>query len=303
VTYQYALIDFGSVKQEASYIPGVPKIVRNGFFQWSYGTGYGDLQPLNFQQNIVFPEAPNAVGGLLWTPSWNSWTITPVEGGVGQNGIATALGAIHVLQDNVPGFTTGVTQAGSAFAGVAANAGFRGPATNGNQLILLPSTTCSSPQDPTNSAYSRQWLWLALALACDIAQATCMANAAVTTSTFNYPADGNQLCATDGFCRNATIQVTSVPSDITFKFGATGALKLGWYAWEYDGWFGPLHNINSQNVFTVPEQMGATCLYLNLAPPLTATVTLGYNPEGIMSQYSTAGEINLLANILSGLGI
>jgi hypothetical protein len=104
-----------------------------------------------------------------------------------------------------------------------------------------------------------------------------------------------------GVPRNAVINCSISVPDSSQNFGNQGAKMLGYYAWDYNGFKGPLNFLNSLNTWAVPELPNPTGLYLILKSGVQGTVTMGVNEFQQTAMLSTLGTINMMANQLTGL--
>jgi hypothetical protein len=259
------------------------------------------LQPVNFQHALLIPEAQGATGGYLWLKPDLAWSLTNVD--YPPNGFS--LTTINGLSN----FALALYDAWQN----PEDGGENGPANNTGGTIRLPYTGPGNVLNLADAGVSGSWhlaspnignwplLMSALQFACEIAQQTCMYNASQTTQDFTGLSQDNLLEVSAGVARSALIEVYIAPEMSSVLFGSTGVPMLGWYAWEYDGYYGSLQYLNSFEQWTIPEQPTATGLYLILQPGVEANVTIGVNEFVSMSTVTTFGEINFAAGVAAGL--
>lgn len=294
-------VNTGLTGKKHTFLPGVPTGQRLGWCQFYYGHYAGSLQPINFAQSILIPEFQGATGGKLYMNEGVSWTVVPVNDP--PNGFSLenpsgllnyALNALSGASYTLPGF--------GEFDQNQRNGKFQIPRVNSTGKLdsaPIEENELTHSHDTNSGDYA--FYATAVAWASDIAQMCAMYNAAETfedTGSFTL----FKLCTPSaGVPRNAKIIISLAPPIPSNNFGATGAPMLGHYCWVYDGYMGPLHYINNLNVWAVPELPFATDLYVVLKPGVVGSVTLGVNEFVTLATITVTGQINFLANQLSGL--
>lgn len=285
-----------------SYVPGVPKCFRLGFYQFQYGLYVGKLQPINWLQCQCFPERPGATGMYIFVPddiAWNAATyLEPTDG----MSVETEDGIVNLIENEIAGISDGNISDVPTIGTTPDQAPAQIPVKNNTALVKVASGKSLTLSRTDGTALGAQPWLLALAMATDIAQKVCMWDASETTQTFPNPARSSLLVPTAGAPKWAQIDVFSVTSDPNLEWGSRGIPILGKCAWDYDGYKTPAEDINGLMMVTAPPAPGATGFYILLKPGVKVNVTLGVNTYDMSSIISDLGEINLLANKLAGLG-
>lgn len=282
-------------------MPGIPPAQRIGWCQFNYGQGYGKLQPISFAQSMLIPEQPGAIGGIIMVPADVTWTAhaySEPDNGFSFSSLASytnmALGVFNGLKGAARGHFGPVDQA-QASTQMPINT--FPPTGQTLQDTGAGNSWMGFPVQGTN--YSA---WIALlAYASEIAQQACMYNQSETFEDSGTISGASLFAPTDGVPRSAAIQVGHHPVKSSYNFGSTGALMLGYYAWDYDGYKGPLHYINNVDTWTIPEAPSSTGLYVMLKPGVNANIHMGVNEFISTSMITSTGEVNLAAGITRGI--
>lgn len=298
---RYALFDCGTTAKNQTWLPGEPTAQRIGWCQFVYSGFSGRLIPISFAQSILIPDFQGPAGGRIFVPDSVTYSLTEVSepaGGFTLNNLSGPLNYTLAEPTNWFPPISGAHQGGTSELHQNCNIPYATLAG------VLKTDVGSNPQalaDATAQYSNWSALMALLSFATDIAQQTCMYNASETTEEFTT-LTGSTLCVPGaGVPRSAQIDCFTYPIDAGSNFGKTGALMLGHYAWYYDGYYGPIHYLNSAQSFSVPELPSATGLYLLLKAGVKANVTLGVNEYTTTSTITSLGTINFLANFLSGL--
>jgi hypothetical protein len=299
--YRCAYLDVGTTANGKIRVPGNPNVINAGWCQWYYGSYLGKMQPINFAQSILIPDDQGPNGLQLWLDEDINGTCIPVD--LPANGFSAQTQT--KLLNFALGAVNGIIAAGSGGVLNTPVGGYPQISTpkvaGGNTLVQTDPNYVSVPQEPTTGVSAWGPLCTILCFAIDIAQRTCMYNAAETyQDTGSFSGYGLKTPA-GGVPRSAAINISSYPPESWNYFGSTGALMLGHFAWEYDGFFGPLQYLNAAKTWTVPELPTATGLYIILKPGVVGSINFGVNQYINTSIQTSLGEINLLAGKLSGL--
>lgn len=298
---QYVTVDMGAVTPESPYVvPGVPPLCRSGFATFNYGTHEGPLHPILWRQSLFVPEAVGATGFNVYTGSYNTYTVN-LQGQPGQGlNLTTVKGILNLIAGITAGITPGSagenTDTGTQFLdGVTAPS----PATN----LLWSQVSCPrvvGVGDTQSIAKDVNTLLTALAFSSEIAQWTVAKNIAETEST--YPSlQGSILTQpASGTVRYAKLDIFQTPNSNTSYWGQTGLRKLGYAAFEHDGFFEEAIYLNQTTLYAQPRLPGATGFYLLLDPGVKANLTLGINESIATSMFTSLGEINLVAGTVKG---
>jgi hypothetical protein len=299
---QYVTVDMGAVTPESPYVvPGVPPLCRSGFATFSYGTHEGPLHPILWRQSIIVPEAIGATGVNVYTGSYNTYTVS-LQGQPGQGlSIATVSGLLNLVAGIVGGITQGApgenTDTGTQFVdGVTAPS----PANS----IFWRQVACPRVVgigDTQSIAKDVNTLLTALAFTSEIAQWCVGRNIAETESTYPSLSGSVLTQPTSGTVRYAKLDIFATPDSNTSYWGKTGLRKLGYAAFEHDGFYEEPYYLNTTTLYAQPRLPGATGFYLLLDPGVKANLTLGINEFIATSTFTSLGEINFLAGITKGL--
>ena len=250
---------------------------------------------------MLIPEAEQPTGCKIWVPPDVHWTMQPIIDP--PNGITMSNSAGRF--DPAAGVVDGIGGGDVNYLG-------QGMSVDSNTLTMA---TVNLPKALQLNGYINsgaqqllsklpgeyQFYSLALAMVTDIAQQTCLANAAETQIAYSVFGGSNLLAPTTGVPRNAQMSLSYSVLRPDMKFGSTGLLMLGYYAWDYNGYKGPLRYLNSTSAWAVPDLPNPTGLYVVLKPGVSGFVDLGVNEYQQTAMIGTLGTINLLANQLTGL--
>jgi hypothetical protein len=167
---------------------------------------------------------------------------------------------------------------------------------------LVPATTDAQRAAAGNVGTGRymNFLLCALAFASEIAQQAAFQNMSEDTQTWASLTGSVLEIPTVGRPTYAFVQCASPPTGISYKFGSSGALMLGHYAWEYNGFFGPLKYLNASDNFMMPELSNVTGLYLMLKPGVSVNLTMGYASFDGTALTTVLGQIQFAAGRLAG---
>jgi hypothetical protein len=300
VGIRYALIDVGATAQPRIRVPGIPTAQNVGWYQFVYGTFAGKLQPINFAQSILIPEAQGPTGGYLFLPPGTAWNLTTADDPPNGISVTTAVGIVNLTLNALGGLTNGViapvTQMGTARA-IGTEVQYVG---SGNLLTAGPNANTVVVADEVNLQTNFGFYMALLSFASEIAQWTCYYNASQTFTEYASQTGANLFPLTPVPCRSLQIIVPSVPSGTNYRFGSTGALMLGHYAWYYDGYYGPLKYINNSTLYAEPEMPTANGVYVMLKPGVQANIIVGTSTYAIEAMATATGYIGLLSGIVSG---
>lgn len=298
-----ARIDFGASTEFKWGVGHTPGAKRFGFAQFVADGYKGKLHQLGFAQNFVLPEMANADTVWIFTDPLNSWDVGITKADSQSFDVRTAIGAINIAK----AIATGITNGSPAPATYQCNLfpqGWTLPFSDGAGGVSNQATAQGdSLVDVLHGTGTTGFLTACLAYASEIAQWCVNRNIAASYQDIG-PFTGEHLAQpTSGAARNAKLTFTTTDTSPDYNFGATGIPMLGWYAWEYDGFYGPLQYINDHAIYTEPEAAEATGIYVICKNGITCSGLLGVAPYDLVSMASGLGEINLLASVLTGLGL
>lgn len=297
---KFAEIYSGPVNASMNRKMPAPGPMRFGFYRFFWQQCAGPLRKINQSAQICFPDHPNATG----------FEVYPADG-------VTCGYRCSRVTSLSPDVTCPESPMNFMANQLAPPTGYASPVdgnwqgTNDSFQVHIPQfqgapntqTTPPIPEhDSQNGTYGGRALntkLVLLGLACEIASLTVMADMAATTETFASVQNTPYITVTDGVMRNAQITITNVPSNADCKFGPTGLIYVGAWAFEYNGVFEEWQWINCKNQRMWPAGVEPTGLQIWLKPYVTANVTVGVNPYGSQGVLSSLGEINYLAGYVS----
>ena len=296
----YAQVSTASSGVKHNFLPGVPVAQRLGWLQFVYGTYGGKLHPLNFANSIVFPEAAGATGGNMFVPDDVSWSVQTMAEPSNGFSVTTSAGLINLALDLITNLSAGgscTDELEPPFVQGTLALPYAGAA---NTMATTPSEGFGVTSAYSLPIFELNCLLAILGFASEIAQQCAFYNAAETYTSYG-PYTGSQLVTpTSGVPRSAQIYVASPPTGASYNFGATGALMLGHFCWEYSGFYGPLQYLNGKETYTVPEDPSVTGLYLILKPGVSATVEMGINEFAATALTTSLGTISMIAGLATG---
>jgi hypothetical protein len=277
-------------------------MIRNlGWYAFAYHGAYGRIQPINFDQQILIPELGGATGLTCWCPADIDYYMQPIIEPPSGFTVANSSG----IFDPTTGVLDGIAGGTTAFDGIgmSADSGHFNLATVSLPKTMSPlayiNTGCQQLLSKVSGEYT--FYAIALAMATDIAQQCCFQNAAETQTTFTYGTDTQPFTPTTGVPRNALLTVGTVPAIASNNFGSNGLKMLGYYAWDYNGYKGTLRYINNIKTWCAPELPNPTGLWVKMKPGVTMTCDMGVNEFQQESMITALGELNFMANKLTGL--
>ena len=298
---QYALVDFGTLDNPVSTVRGSPPLARYGFATFGYGNYFEPLQQLTWQKNFLVPSFPGADSLQIFTFPAATYTVA-LNGNPGQGlGVQTVQGAINIGQAIFAGVHKSI--AGNFDGSLLRFTGtpelpFPTSATDKLSKLYLMTDWYASLQGTLNKMNP---LLIALAFASEIAQATVLQNMAETTQDVPNFTGSNLIMPTSGVVRSAFLGAISVPKSKVYEYGNYGASKLGYYAWDYNDFKTPAKCVNTQQFVSFPPIPGATGFYVITMPNITMNGQIGVNEFTATAMQTFLGQINLGANILTGL--
>lgn len=298
---RWAALNVSGAVQKYARVPGSPLVRNLGWWQAFNGAFAGKLHPINFAQQALIPEFQGATGGAVWMPSDLDWSITNFDEPT--NGFS--LNCTNGLVNMALGLGTNWVNPGGTAIEPGLSSGGHGISPVEVNPINVMSNAPSGDVHPAQVPGTKygDWAYMATGIqfASEIAQQACMYNASETTEDFPGLTGPNLCVAALGIARNVRISGVTIPDRSDLLFGSTGVPFLGWYAWYYDGYYGPLHYINSDNIYAVPEMPTATGLYLILKPGVKMDVNMGVNEYQSTATITTLGQIDFVAGIVAGL--
>jgi hypothetical protein len=286
----------------ASFLPGVPPCLKAGFYQFSANGYAGALQPINWQQCMCLPDIPNPTGMIVYVEAGQTWQATPFYTPDFGWTLNTPAGQINPNLNILTGVQNG-DGADTSTTPERAESTPSSPVKTGPQTIAEGFGTYGGVGgwNSVTLGSNLPFYLTMLGFANEIAQQTLMADAAETSEEFASLTLSQLAVPSAGVPRWAEWFCASPPVGSSYQFGGTGALKLGVYAWDYNGYKTPKGNINSQFQQSLPPAPGATGFYMIMKPRVSVNLTMGVNEYVNTSIQTDVGEINLLAGILSGL--
>ena len=300
---KYAQLQFGLSKEFKTGAGKSPGFRRYGFAQFSNAGYAGDLMPITFKNQLLIPDVAEADTIDVYTDDLNGWVGSLLKADAPSYDVKTTAGVINLAKQLVAGITNGVT-APSSYQNNISPQSWTVPIPDGSGGATSQTTAEGNIlRDSVKPTFTLTFWSTALAFASEIAQRQVLANMAATNDSVLDFTGETTITPSSGVPNRVQLTMTTPGSHENVNFGNTGATMYGWYAWQYNEYYGKLHYLNAPQIATVPELPIATGLWVMLKGGVHASGEIWYNPYGLQSMFSSLGEINLLAGKLAGLGL
>jgi hypothetical protein len=306
---KYLVVNGVGPQPQDTSIPGVPPILKRGYVQFQNGTYSGRLHPIRFQQQLFLPEFNAPTGYTVWTPPWNNGTVNAYTQAADDFSISNTLGVLNWIENNVPGLNNAITYNQNTSPAVRGGGidSLPAPAPAGGEVISPPAVVEIVDSAKNNNSKTAFWLG-AIQYAAEIAQSTVQKNMAADEDSAGPFTQGQMVGITACTVRWVQIYLPGAQCKGRYQYsaipGASGKPELpiyGYFAFSYGGILGPLHYLNSSQVYAEPEMVGATDVYVNTIGNLSWQVTYGKNADDLQAMETSTGQLGWLAGQLQGL--